>query len=42
MLQKQEKIPERASAEDEDVLGIFFWAQGEEPCDCHLYGWRAT
>ena len=35
MHQKQTKIPERASAEDEDVLDIFFWAYGEEPHDCH-------
>lgn len=35
MHQKQRMIPKRAGAEDEDVLDIFFWAYGEEPCDCH-------
>ena len=42
MRQKQKKIPERAGAEEGDVLGIVFWVYGEEPYDCHPGGWRAT
>lgn len=42
MHQKHEKIPERAGAEEEDMLDIFFWSYGEELYDCHPGGWRAT
>ena len=42
MFQKQRKAGERADAEDRRRLAVAVWAQGEESCDCHPDGWRAT
>lgn len=42
MFQKQRKAEERADAEDGHGLAVAVWAQGEEFCDCHPDGWRAT